>query len=123
MVFFGKSVMINNVKIGASLAKQSPWGVLLTGVIFLGLALTDTLNVSNIVYAVVFGHLTSATLLAYWHGKGGTFFIAAVLMPLLLIVMTELPNFMSLAWVINGFFFGLAFSLLVYHIYLSKFAK
>ena len=123
MVFFGKSVMINNVKIGASLAKQSPWGVLLTGVIFLGLALTDTLNVSNIAYAVVFGHLTSATLLAYWHGKGGTFFIAAVLMPLLLIVMTELPNFMSLAWVINGFFFGLAFSLLVYHIYLSKFAK
>ncbi|RJE75567.1 hypothetical protein BGP78_02265 [Pseudoalteromonas sp. MSK9-3] len=115
--------MINNVKIGASLAKQSPWGVLLTGVIFLGLALTDTLNVSNIVYAVVFGHLTSATLLAYWHGKGGIFFIAAVLMPLFLIVMTELPNFMSLAWVINGYFFGLAFSLLVYHIYLSKFAK
>ena len=115
--------MINNVKIGASLAKQSPWGLLLTDVIFLGLALTDTLNVSNIVYAVVFGHLTSATLLAYWYGKGGTFFIAAVLMPLLLIVMTELPNFMSLAWVINGFFFGLAFSLLVYHIYLSKFAK
>jgi hypothetical protein len=115
--------MINNAKVGASLAKQSPWGVLFTGIIFGVLALMDTLNISNILYAMLSGHLTGAALLAYWHGKGGMYFIAALLMPLVLIMVAELPYFMSLAWVINGFFFGLAFSLFIYHIYLSQFAK
>ncbi|MBE0369071.1 hypothetical protein [Pseudoalteromonas aurantia] len=115
--------MIDNLKIGASLAKQSPWALLLTGLIFLMLFLNQAMNINNVIYAVLLGQLTSVTLLAYWHGKGGIFFIMAVLAPLVLIIVTELPTFIALAWVINGFFFGMALLLFFYHMYVSKLNK
>lgn len=110
---------MNNIKIGASLAKQSPWGLVITSLVFIVLFLNTPINMSNSYYSLTCGLITGATLLSYWHGKGGIFFIVAILMPLVLIVLSDLPTFFALAWVINGFFFGLALLLFCYHIYLS----
>jgi hypothetical protein len=111
---------MQNKQIGESLAKKSPIAILFTLLLFVPLALNESPIIGNIVSALVLGAMTVVLLLGYWHGKGGSFFIVALLMPLVLVVIAELPNFIALAWLINAFFFGAASSLFVY-LKLSKF--
>ena len=101
-------------KIGQSLAQESPIGMVFTLLLFIPLAVVSELIVGNLISAIVLGMVTVILLLSYWHGKGGSFFIFALLMPLVLVVMAELPSFVALAWLINAFFFGASTCLFAY---------
>ncbi|CAH9052478.1 hypothetical protein PSECIP111951_00628 [Pseudoalteromonas holothuriae] len=113
---------MNKHNIGRSLASKSPLALLFNVFLFVLLAVFDgTFILSNMLYAIVFGLGCAALLLGYWHEKGGYLFILALLMPLLLVIMSELTSFVALAWVINGYFCGFALALLIYKLsYLKK---
>lgn len=101
-------------QIGQSLAQKSPIGMVFTLLLFIPLAMVSELIVGNLISAIVLGIVTVILLLSYWHGKGGSFFIFALLMPLVLVVIAKLPSFVALAWLINAFFFGASASLFGY---------
>lgn len=111
---------MSNLQIGQSMAKQAPIALLINVLIFAALFTTEVAPITTVVTALVFGVLTSLLLLGYWHGKGGSFFIIALLMPLVLVVVSELTSFLALAWLINGFFSGAALLLLVYGLILKR---
>lgn len=113
---------MQNKQIGESLAKKSPIAIIFTLLLFVPLAINGMPIVGNLISALILGVMTVILLLGYWHGKGGSFFIVALLMPLVLVVIAELPSFVALAWLINAFFFGAATSLFVY-LKLSKLKK
>ncbi|MBD1583666.1 hypothetical protein [Pseudoalteromonas sp. S16_S37] len=114
--------MVNNKDIGRSLADKAVWALLFNILLFSVFGIFDGMPIlSNIAYALLFGFASAATLLAYWHEKGGSFFILALLMPLLLIIVSELTSFIALAWLINGYFFGFALALVIYKLmFLNK---
>ncbi|BBN82271.1 hypothetical protein PA25_22560 [Pseudoalteromonas sp. A25] len=113
--------MINKKEIGRSLADKSIWALLFNTLVFAVLAVVDGAPVvSNMLYAVLFGLASAGTLLGYWHEKGAHFFILALLMPLLLIIVSELTSFIALAWLINGYFCGFALLLLLYKLVYLK---
>ncbi|MCG7537407.1 hypothetical protein [Pseudoalteromonas sp. OOF1S-7] len=101
-------------KIGESLANKAIWAVLSCCALFAILAVNGGLNIGNVALSAGAGGLSAVLLLAYWHGKGGSFFIFGLGAPLLAIMFSELPDFLSLAWVINSFFSGFALILLLY---------
>jgi hypothetical protein len=110
---------MQNKQIGESLAKKSPIAIIFTLLAFIPLAMNSSPIVGNLVSALILGAMTVVLLLGYWHGKGGSFFIVALLMPLVLVVIADLPNFIALAWLINCFFLGTASCLFIY-LFLSK---
>ncbi|AZZ98890.1 hypothetical protein [Pseudoalteromonas sp. R3] len=101
-------------KIGESLANKAIWAVFGCVALFAILAVNGGLNIANVVLGLSVGGLSAALLLAYWHGKGGSFFIFGLGAPMLAIIFSDLPDFLSLAWVINSFFGGFALLLLLY---------
>ncbi|RZM80356.1 hypothetical protein [Pseudoalteromonas rubra] len=107
-------------KIGESLANKAIWAVLGCGALFFILAMNGGLNIGNLVLSLSVGGLSAALLLAYWHGKGGSFFIFGLGAPMLAVIFSDLPNFLSLAWVINSFFAGFALLLLLYKLVLLR---
>ncbi|WP_105168878.1 hypothetical protein [Pseudoalteromonas sp. T1lg23B] len=112
---------MNNQEIGKSLAGKAPWGLLFNVAVFALLGVIDGAPLlANLLFALLFGAISTVFLLLYWHEKGGSFFIFALLMPLLLIMLSELSNFVALAWVINGFFFGFAVALIIYRLVYIK---
>ncbi|KZN48829.1 hypothetical protein [Pseudoalteromonas luteoviolacea] len=100
--------MQNNKQIGMSLASKAPMAVLICAIIFLLLFLGSAINLANLLLALSVGVLSAVLLLAYWHGRGGSYFILGLAAPMLSILFSELPDFWALAWVINGFFCGFA---------------
>ena len=110
---------MHNKQIGESLAKKSPIAIIFTLLAFIPLAMNSSPIIGNLVSALILGAMTVVLLLGYWHGKGGSFFIVALLMPLVLVVIADLPNFIALAWLINCFFLGTASCLFIYS-FLSK---
>ncbi|CAM4109398.1 hypothetical protein [Pseudoalteromonas byunsanensis] len=112
---------MNSQEIGKSLASKAPWALLLNIALFALLGVIDGAPLlANLLFALLFGAISTALLLLYWHEKGGSFFIFALLMPLLLIILSELNNFIALAWVINGYFFGFAIALIIYRLAFLK---
>ncbi|ALU44880.1 hypothetical protein [Pseudoalteromonas rubra] len=107
-------------KIGESLANKAIWAVLGCGALFVVLVMNGGLNIGNVVLSLSIGALSAALLLAYWHGKGGSFFIFGLGAPMLAIIFSDLPNFLSLAWVINSFFCGFSVLLLLYKLVLLR---
>ncbi|MCF6434578.1 hypothetical protein [Pseudoalteromonas sp. MMG022] len=108
---------MNNQEIGKSLASKAPWALLFNIALFALLGVVDGAPLlSNLLFSLLFGAISSTFLLLYWHEKGGSFFIFALLMPLMLIIVSELSNFVALAWVINGYFFGFALALIIYRV-------
>ncbi|TQF69995.1 hypothetical protein [Pseudoalteromonas luteoviolacea] len=95
-------------KISLSLASKAPVTIIGCCIGFIILALVSPFNASNVVLAIGVGVLSASLLLAYWHGRGGSFFILGLAAPMLSILFSELPDFWSLGWVINGFFCGFA---------------
>lgn len=110
---------MHNKQIGESLAKKSPIAIIFTLLAFIPLAMNSSPIIGNLVSALILGAMTVVLLLGYWHGKGGSFFIVALLMPLVLVVIADLPNFIALAWLINCFFLGTGSCLFIY-LFLSK---
>ncbi|NOU52800.1 hypothetical protein HG263_20030 [Pseudoalteromonas sp. JBTF-M23] len=107
--------MVNKKEIGRSLADKAVWAMLFNILVFTVLGVIDGMPIlSNMAYALLFGFASAATLLGYWHEKGGSFFILALLMPLLLIIISDLSSFIALAWLISGYFFGFALALAIY---------
>ncbi|MDK1285705.1 hypothetical protein [Pseudoalteromonas umbrosa] len=100
--------MQNNTQIGMSLANKSPIAIMICAVIFLLLFLCSAINFANLFVALSVGTLSAVLLLAYWHGRGGIYFILGLAAPMLSILFSELPDFWALGWVINGFFCGFA---------------
>lgn len=68
----------------------------------------------SIINGVISGKLTSLFLLCYWRGKGGSFFIIALICPLIAIVITSLPNFTALFQLISAYFVGTSSLLMLY---------
>ncbi|MCF2859447.1 hypothetical protein L1286_18330 [Pseudoalteromonas sp. SMS1] len=108
--------MQTNNKISLSLANKAPLATLGCSIVFCILALMSTFNVTNVALAIGVGILSATLLLAYWHGKGGSFFILGLAAPMLSILFSTLPDFWSLGWVINGFFCGFAILLWAFKI-------
>ncbi|MBQ4837085.1 MULTISPECIES: hypothetical protein [Pseudoalteromonas] len=112
--------MQNNKQIGQSLANKAPIVVITCVAIFILLSLCSPLNWLNLLLSLGVGSLSAGLLLAYWHGKGGSYFILGLLAPMLSIVLSELPDFWSLGWVISGFFCGFAMFLWLFKLLSSQ---
>ena len=105
--------MRSNQTIGFSLIAQAHFGLVIFSIL-LAVSLLFSINTEAIVYGLGFGVLTGSVLLAYWHGKGGTYFVCAFLCPLICIIMTPLNSFMAIANLIGAFFVGLCLLLTMY---------
>jgi hypothetical protein len=99
--------------VGFSLIGQAHLGLLVFAVI-LAVSLVLSTNLVVVTYGGVFGVITALLLLAYWLGKGGKFFILAVVCPLVCIVLTPLTSFYDIANLLGAFFVGVCFLLTVY---------
>ncbi|KJZ03409.1 hypothetical protein [Pseudoalteromonas piscicida] len=114
--------MTESKKIGQQLAQKAPYAVVFTAVVFIVLFMSSEVVWLNQIFASASGIISIVFLLLYWHGKGGMYFILGLLAPMLAVIFSELPDFLALAWVINGFFNGAALALMAY-LYLGKDAQ
>ena len=101
--------------VGFSLIGQAHIGLMVFAVI-LAISLVLSLNLTVVTYGAVFGAVTALLLLAYWLGKGGKFFVLAVMCPLLCIIVTPITSFFEIANVLGAFFVGLCFILTIYRL-------
>ncbi|MBQ4832991.1 hypothetical protein J8L70_07050 [Pseudoalteromonas sp. MMG010] len=112
----------NEPHVGLSLVNYAPVAVLVN-ILIAGLAnALLELNITTLIYALVGGGFCGASLLAYWLGKGGVFFVVGVSIPLLVVLLTPLTNLAALINLVSGFFLGF-FILLVGFKLLSKVKK
>ena len=100
--------MKNSAQVGQSIIAQAHLGLILTMCLLVGIQLSEGLTIALIVMSISAGAMCAALLLLYWKGKGGIFFIFALLCPLLLIIFAQLPNFIALAELVIGYFFALS---------------
>ncbi|WP_440055750.1 hypothetical protein ACSLBF_06280 [Pseudoalteromonas sp. T1lg65] len=103
--------------IGVSLAQKAPFGLIAILALSIVLSVFEPISIENLGLACVSGIASSVLLLLYWHGRGGVYFILGLLAPLLAVMYSELPTFVSLGWVISGFFLGFCIVLIVHQIY------
>ncbi|WP_419148038.1 hypothetical protein [Pseudoalteromonas 'SMAR'] len=103
-------------KIGEQLAQKAPFALLFTVILFSILFAVDKAIWLNLAYALGAGVLSIVLLLRYWHGKGGHYFILGLLAPLIAVMFADIPDFLAMAWVVNGFFAGAAATLWGYHL-------
>ncbi|KZN46694.1 hypothetical protein [Pseudoalteromonas luteoviolacea] len=108
--------MKKNNAISLSLASKAPIAIVICCFGFVLLALSSAFHLTNLLLALSVGALSAVLLLAYWHGKGGHFFILGLAAPMLSILFSELPDFWALGWVINGFFCGFAILLWLFKV-------
>ncbi|MBQ4810373.1 hypothetical protein A7985_07995 [Pseudoalteromonas luteoviolacea] len=108
--------MQENKTISLSLARKAPVAIAICCTGFVILALVSAFHITNVLLALSVGALSAALLLAYWHGKGGYYFILGLAAPMLSILFSDLPDFWALGWVINGFFCGFAILLWLFKI-------
>ncbi|KZN65186.1 hypothetical protein N473_01040 [Pseudoalteromonas luteoviolacea CPMOR-1] len=108
--------MQSNKQIGSSLARKAPMALFLCALIFILLTISSSINWANLILALSVGVLSAVLLLAYWHGKGGVYFILGLAAPMLSILFSVLPDFWALGWVINGFFCGFAILLWLFQL-------
>ena len=105
--------MRSNQAVGFSLVGQAHLGLIIFSALF-AVSLAFSFDKEVIFYGLVFGTVTALLLLAYWLGKGGKFFILAVLSPLVCIVFTPLTSFLAIANLLGAFFVGLCLLLTLY---------
>ncbi|MFC3033931.1 hypothetical protein ACFOEE_15535 [Pseudoalteromonas fenneropenaei] len=107
-----------HAQVGFGLIRQAPQGVALMLVLMLIVILIDRAALAQhygvALQGLGFGGLAALTLLAYWRGKGGVFFILALLMPLIFVIFAHLPSFLALAYGVCGFFLGITLTLAGY---------
>jgi hypothetical protein len=112
--------MNNQPHAGLSLVNKAPLGLLITAMTALIANVFFVLNIVTLGYAIAGGVFCGAILLAYWLGKGGSFFILGISVPLLLVVFTPLASIMALLNLVSGFFLGFCVALIVYKFLLAK---
>ncbi|WP_105190785.1 MULTISPECIES: hypothetical protein [unclassified Pseudoalteromonas] len=97
--------------VGLSLVQKAPWAVLVILVLLAVVVGVYGPLWPVLAIALIAGLCCGALLLAYWLGKGGTYFIVGLLVPLLAVMFAELPSFTSLYQLILAFFCGFWLSL------------
>lgn len=117
VVSYGEKVnsMKSHQSVGISLIGQAHIGLIIF-MCALILSLMVSINISALIYGGIFGVITGALLLGYWLGKGGRFFLLAILSPLILIVVSPLASFADIANVLGAFFVGLCGLLCIYRL-------
>ncbi len=103
--------------VGFNLVAKAPLGALLTVLTLVALLATQYFYGEAVGYGLAAGVGCALLLLAYWLGKGGAYFILALAAPLLLVVLTPLPNFVALAELIVSYFLGASLLLSIYHLF------
>ncbi|WP_404339284.1 hypothetical protein [Pseudoalteromonas mariniglutinosa] len=113
--------MNEHARIGFALINKAPYGICVAvAVAFVAGFFFHDLAIVNFYYASIGGMLCALFLLAYWSGKGGLFFIAAVFTPLLLVMVSPLATLASLLYLLSGFFAGFWLLLLIYKVIKAK---
>ncbi len=107
--------MQSSADVGLSLISKAHWGVLLSCAL-LGVSLIFIVNLSIILMNFGFGGLTGLLLLAYWRGKGGLFFILALISPLIAVLFTPLSQLVEIAPLVASFFLGLSIVLSAFNL-------
>lgn len=106
--------MRTNDQVGKSIISKAYIGLIISLIIICILCFSSKVFLFAIINGVIAGKLTSLFLLFYWRGKGGSFFIIALLSPLVAIIMTSLPNFISLFQLVSAYFIGASALLMLY---------
>ncbi|SFC20594.1 hypothetical protein [Pseudoalteromonas denitrificans] len=106
--------MRTSPQVGSSIISQAYIGFILSLLIIVLLCITTEIYIFSIMNGLISGAFTSTLLLCYWRGKGGVFFILALMSPLFLIVFTVLPSFIALFQLIASYFFGTSTLLMLY---------
>jgi hypothetical protein len=106
--------MRTNDQVGKSIISKAYIGLIISLIIICILCFSSEVFLFAIINGVIAGKLTSLFLLFYWRGKGGSFFIIALLSPLVAIIMTSLPNFISLFQLVSAYFIGASALLMLY---------
>ena len=106
--------MKTSEQVGKSIISQAYIGLIISLTIICILCFSSEVFLFAIINGVIAGKLTSLFLLCYWRGKGGSFFIIALLSPLIAIIMTSLPNFTALFELISAYFVGASTLLMFY---------
>ncbi|MCF6458235.1 hypothetical protein [Pseudoalteromonas sp. MMG024] len=101
--------------VGFSLIGQAYIGLIVFAVV-LAVSLIFSFNLTVVLYGAIFGAITAALLLCYWLGKGGSFFLLAVMCPLICIIVTPITSFLEIANVLGAFFVGLCLLLTGYRL-------
>ncbi|ATC95362.1 hypothetical protein [Pseudoalteromonas tunicata] len=100
--------MKDSAQVGQSIIAKAHFGVVIA-VFFLVVSYFLTpLLLDTLMQSTLAGLICALLLLGYWRGKGGLFFILALVCPLILIVMAHLPTFFALLQLISGYFLGLS---------------
>lgn len=106
--------MKTSEQVGKSIISQAYIGLIISLIVICILCFSAEVFFFAIINGVIAGKLTSVFLLCYWRGKGGSFFIIALLSPLVVIVITSLPNFISLFQLVSAYFVGASALLMLY---------
>ena len=101
--------------VGFSLIGQAYIGLIVFALV-LALSLFFSFNMTVVFYGAIFGAITALLLLCYWLGKGGSFFLLAVVCPLICIIFTPIMSFFDIANLLGAFFVGLCLMLTLYRI-------
>ena len=105
--------MKDSAQVGQSIIAQAHFGCLLTLSLLGVILLTEGLTTALLLLSGAAGALCAAFLLLYWKGKGGIFFVLALICPLLLIIFAQLPTFLALAELVIGYFCALSVVLVI----------
>ena len=100
-------------EVGFSLIARAHFGLVIASVL-LAISLLFSYAVTIIINGLLFGVFSALFLLAYWLGKGGKFFIFALICPLIAIIYSPLFSFYDVANLIFSYFVGLSALLTVY---------
>ncbi|CCQ09634.1 hypothetical protein PALB_4790 [Pseudoalteromonas luteoviolacea B = ATCC 29581] len=88
--------------------EKAPKACVLLALLFFGLIVISFNDWPVGLQGIGFGGLGAMLMLAYWHGKGGVFFIFSILMPLALMIVASIPSVAALGFSVVGFFLGFA---------------
>jgi len=106
--------MRTSEQVGKSIISQAYIGLIISLIVICVMCFSSEVFLFAIINGVIAGKLTSLFLLFYWRGKGGSFFVIALISPLIAIVMTSLPNFISLFQLVSAYFLGASALLMFY---------
>ena len=100
--------MKDSAQVGQSIIGKAHFGVIIAGLFIVISYFITPLLPEILIQSTIAGLICGLLLLGYWRGKGGLFFILALVCPLVLIVMAHLANFYALLQLISGYFLGLS---------------
>lgn len=106
--------MQTSKEVGISLIGQAHVGALISLLVLIASCFVS-FDSAVLFYSVGFGGLTGILLLAYWQGKGGIFFIGALLSPLMAVMLSPLDALLLILPLVSGFFLALCAVLTVFN--------